>query len=57
MKTLEKWKEEIDIKIDIARNEYIDWNYNILDDNYIEKMSKIAENRVLKSNIKIWVTA
>ena len=55
-KSLEEWKEEIDRKINIARNEYIDWNYNVLDDDYIKKMSNLAEKRILGNNIKIWVT-
>jgi len=55
-KSLAEWKEEIDRKINIARNEYIDWNYNVLDDDYIKKMSNLAEKRILGNNIKIWVT-
>ena len=55
-KNLVEWKDEIDRKINIARNEYIDWKYSVLDNNYIEKMSNLAEKRILSNNIKIWVT-
>ena len=50
-KTLEEWKKEIDTKIDIARNEYIDWNFNILDEKYIEQMANRAEKRILENRL------
>lgn len=56
MNEVEKLKRDIDYKINKARNEYIDWNYSILNKDTIEKMSQKAYNRILIKNKKIWVT-